>query len=123
MNRAVVEKWVAALRSGEFKQGTDRLLTDDGSYCCWGVLCEIHRREFGGTWKGNRDGLDRSYRGEYTAPPKLVQRWLGFAGEPTIRYDDTQTLITELNDCFGLSFTDIADLIEQQWLVQEGANE
>jgi hypothetical protein len=33
-------KWVAALRSGKYRQGTGRLRTKDGGYCCLGVLCE-----------------------------------------------------------------------------------
>lgn len=37
-------QWVAALRSGDYKQGRDVLRepTRDGmSYCCLGVLCEV----------------------------------------------------------------------------------
>lgn len=32
------EKWDAALRSGEYKQGRLKLQTSDGLYCCLGVL-------------------------------------------------------------------------------------
>lgn len=39
------DKWVAALRSGKYTQGTDYLKTSavDGSacHCCLGVLCEV----------------------------------------------------------------------------------
>lgn len=40
------EKWVAALRSGNYKQGTGRLVSVFGaagimSYCCLGVACKI----------------------------------------------------------------------------------
>ena len=42
MNVEVKEKWLKALRGGEFKQGRERLCDlDDNSYCCLGVLCEI----------------------------------------------------------------------------------
>ena len=37
-------KWVAALRSGEFKQGHDRLVTHHNNeelYCCLGVACKV----------------------------------------------------------------------------------
>jgi hypothetical protein len=40
MKKAIKKKWVAALRSGEYKQGR-RYLKRDGKYCCLGVLCEI----------------------------------------------------------------------------------
>lgn len=37
-------KWVEALRSGKYKQGTGRLLRagrDGYKHCCLGVLCEV----------------------------------------------------------------------------------
>ena len=34
------ERWVAALRSGDYAQGHNWLKSDDG-YCCLGVLCEV----------------------------------------------------------------------------------
>jgi hypothetical protein len=39
-------KWVAALRSGEYKQGRGRLKfrregSDEAEFCCLGVLCDI----------------------------------------------------------------------------------
>lgn len=39
-------KWVAALRSGEFKQGKERL-EKDGRFCCLGVLNRIQGNENG----------------------------------------------------------------------------
>lgn len=40
MNKEIKDKWVEALRSGNYKQGYGNLQTGD-SYCCLGVLCEI----------------------------------------------------------------------------------
>lgn len=37
----VKAKWVAALRSGEYRQGKKMLKTPEGSYCCLGVYCAI----------------------------------------------------------------------------------
>jgi hypothetical protein len=34
------EEWIEALRSGEYRQGTDHLY-NSGAYCCLGVLCRI----------------------------------------------------------------------------------
>jgi len=44
------QKWIAALRSGEFKQTKDGLkeLAGDDSvvgHCCLGVACEVYLRE------------------------------------------------------------------------------
>lgn len=37
----LVKKWVAALRSGKYKQGKGVLRSEKGNYCCLGVLCDI----------------------------------------------------------------------------------
>ena len=34
-------KWLAALRSGEYKQGVETLYTNDDKYCCLGVACRV----------------------------------------------------------------------------------
>ena len=41
------KKWVAALRSGEYKQGKD-CLEKDGKNCCLGVACRVYQKEVGG---------------------------------------------------------------------------
>ncbi len=40
MKLATRQKWVDALRSGQYKQGKG-CLREDGRYCCLGVLAEI----------------------------------------------------------------------------------
>lgn len=40
MDPEVKTKWLEALRSGKYKQGTARLNKGD-EYCCVGVLCDI----------------------------------------------------------------------------------
>ena len=42
MDPELKAKWIAALRSGEYKQGKNRLHSnEDNSFCCLGVLCEV----------------------------------------------------------------------------------
>lgn len=41
MNPDLKARWLAALRSGDYKQGPYRLETDDGRFCCLGVLCKV----------------------------------------------------------------------------------
>lgn len=44
MDKEVKDEWVAALKSGDYKQATGRLSVGVGSdtrHCCLGVLCEI----------------------------------------------------------------------------------
>ena len=37
----IKQKWVAALRSGDYKQGRGYLRTIDNEYCSLGVLCDL----------------------------------------------------------------------------------
>jgi hypothetical protein len=44
MNAEIKQKWLAALRSGQYEQGRCALRTDEGGqrrYCCLGVLCDL----------------------------------------------------------------------------------
>ena len=45
MNKEVKQQWVAALRSGEYKQGKNALRRqyegEDAEFCCLGVLCDL----------------------------------------------------------------------------------
>lgn len=40
MNKEIKGKWIAALKSGKYKQAIGGLKSDNG-YCCLGVLCDI----------------------------------------------------------------------------------
>lgn len=138
MNPEVKRKWVEALRSGEFPQGTEYLRRLTGyeasntdqvtGYCCLGVLCELYRRETGdGQWHGNGfwtnpDAvLDNDYEeNSATHLPAPVCAWAGLntsIGElPTsvsYRKGERAGDLTTLNDA-GVSFAETADVIEQQ---------
>lgn len=41
MNPEIKTKWVAALRSGYYIQGTGVLRSQGNKFCCLGVLCDI----------------------------------------------------------------------------------
>jgi len=41
MDKDIKEKWVKALRSGEYTQGNMYLRTECGQHCCLGVLLEV----------------------------------------------------------------------------------
>lgn len=41
MDKELKAKWVAALRSGKYKQGKGVLRGHSNAYCCLGVLCEV----------------------------------------------------------------------------------
>jgi hypothetical protein len=124
MRKEIAEKWVAALRSGEYEQTVGYLQTEHG-HCCLGVLCDLHMRETGrGEWRppGSGDSPHtRCYRddlgldGEYTPPPG-VREWADMEDDPCVlagRKRAPEELVN-LNDS-GFSFAELADLIEEQW--------
>lgn len=44
LDKETKEKWLTALRSGEFKKGRIYLRDKEDNYCCLGVLCELNDR-------------------------------------------------------------------------------
>jgi hypothetical protein len=111
--------WVAALRSGEFSQGSGRLrwtggagTAPDDSMCCLGVACEVFRRHTGnGEWDANGifrlDGVAVK-----SHPPGAVVKWLGLTTDTGYARADG-TPLTDLNDD-GVPFEEIADRIESE---------
>lgn len=128
MNKKIKERWVKALRSGEFEQGIGNLcrVSPDGkrTYCCLGVLSQLAVRSHvipKGQFHGNYDddGVDLYSFGEdesvhYT--PTEVQEWAGLDchnprvdGHSLADYNDG-------NEWAGVpkkNFNEIADLIEE----------
>lgn len=106
------KKWVAALRSGKFKQGKGSL-GDCGLYCCLGVACEL-AIENGVNINVKDEGGRKSYDGAWATVPESVEKWLGL-NEDTGGYEgeDGYETLTEQNDG-GMSFQEIADIIESE---------
>ncbi len=109
MNLDAKQKWVAALRSGEFRQGLNRLQTgdDDDAYCCLGVACIVAEREGVDVrrWSVGRQrlrGADLRYQPD-------VLKWLA-ASASTLRCSE----LIDLNDNVRVSFEEIADYIEKE---------
>jgi hypothetical protein len=95
---AVAKKWVAALRSGKYQQGKCFLKTDDGKFCCLGVLAEL-AKEVGLSNDGDKF-LDGS-----------VVIWSGLHGSSG-SYANGESLAFD-NDR-GKTFLEIADIIESE---------
>jgi hypothetical protein len=111
MNPEVKAKWVAALRSGEYSQGARALRSEDRkSFCCLGVLCDLHSKETGNTWN-----IDGEYLGQAGLLPVAVKDWSGvphgYGAVVAIR--ERRNGLTIHND-HGESFALIADAIEEQ---------
>jgi hypothetical protein len=126
MNPAIKAQWLRDLRSGEYPQGTGKLRTSDGKFCCLGVLCEqavkagiVILVDLDGTWgyRAVGDGNDVAIG----TLPEAVQDWAGLSCNPGVPIGilGTSSLST-LNDGFNdgevrteqRNFREIADLIE-----------
>lgn len=112
------EKWISALRSGQYKQGRGRLRNEDDHYCCLGVLCEV----MGIPWEPSEETGDMSYAGSIAYVPGQYAQQIGitpgglFDKEITMSDLDDQTFsgVAALNDA-GYSFAVIANVIEKQF--------
>ena len=127
------KRWVAALRSGEFKQTRGMLHWSqsdrDEGYCCLGVACELFYRERPEDLKRTIDRGVIFYDGCKYSLPDLVIRSLGMvslglngsSGKPSDKSlmsipggeeDIEGWSLSEINDK-GATFEQIADLIER----------
>lgn len=111
------KKWVAALRSGEFKQADGALYTSRG-YCCLGVACELAERD-GVLMAKTMDpeGGCTIWDGEGASLPLAVQKWLGVTSDdPKVKIRDRAGepySLAEMNDSGIYNFEDIAKAIEE----------
>lgn len=115
MRPSIKKKWVAALRSGDYKQGRDQLRNEQNEFCCLGVLCNIHAQEHKRIAARQPNPL--LYMGEREQLPLEVEKWAGLEGQFDGMMFDKVTqeffCLVELNDFDQLSFDEIADVIER----------
>jgi hypothetical protein len=142
MNQDVKQKWVTALRSGEYKQTGGRLRKGD-CYCCLGVLTDLYDKdkdkdikchawhEEHGLYFYESDGVTVE-----ATLPESVMKWADLdEPNPVVREDRKRyfdkkleelgehlsidqaickTSLAYLNDNEGLDFNQLADIIEAQ---------
>jgi hypothetical protein len=108
MKQEIAERWVKALRSGDYEQAFSKL-TDGVGYCCLGVLCHLYDPKL-----FKEDG---TYMERDKDLPRAVRAWSGVRGEMGNFYNDEKRKGMELawlNDR-GNSFRKIASIIEENW--------
>lgn len=106
MKPEIKKKWIKALLSGKYKQTKGRLKSSRGGYCCLGVLCDLHRKEVKGEWKGGQ------YLDVGDILPYDVQKWAGIEDPYGTFGDGTDDFLTKLNDD-GKRFSTIAKIIDK----------
>lgn len=118
MNPEIKQKWVAALRSGNYRQGKGKLRTHDDRFCCLGVLCDIAERE--GIVVAERDedfaerypelNVDWDYDDTETELPLSIVNWADLPDRNPMLATDS---CIQLNDEMEFTFDQIADEIER----------
>lgn len=115
MNRAIKERWIAALRGGDYRQGHGVLRSSGNEYCCLGVLCELAVQEgvIPEPQPWSHDPERYVYGEDTVLPPAEVTDWAelgsanpGVDGEYLTTYNDGE------DDLPAESFSQIADRIE-----------
>lgn len=131
MKKEVMEKWVAALRSGKYKQGRDKLKKKDTKgvirHCCLGVLCELYNEQN----KNNKYAF--SDKDDQQLLPLEVEQWAGMksndgeinnsvdllyyveqAGLGELNYHHRiNHRLSEFNDQHKFKFSALANIIEK----------
>lgn len=121
MDQAIKKQWIAALRSGEYKQGTG-CLRNGKEFCCLGVLTDLYAKEKGLIWDSKATENSKSLYGHAAIPQHRVIEWAGLRScDPGVVVPESIKRETncdceslaEMNDR-GYTFDQIADVIEEQ---------
>ena len=108
MNPELKKRWVDALRSGEYQQGTSVLRDKNDRRCCLGVLCEFVPVEvtqsnsafYEYTFEVPEDYILNDYKDRSGGVPSFLV------------HSDDAAILVRMNDDQGKSFSEIADYIE-----------
>ena len=103
------KKWVAALRSGQFKQAKHSLKTSTG-YCCLGVACHVLGEEV----LPLEDWEDEVELSHAAAALLGLRTTSGAFTRSLLTNGGYQSSLTGLNDHGGKTFAEIADIIESE---------
>jgi hypothetical protein len=104
VDEAIKQKWVEALRSGNYQQTQGALHKINDGYCCLGVLCEIEGLE----WAQHGGKVMRPLNG--TSPAYLPSSFAARVGLTKTQ----QNTLAALNDG-GKPFNYIATVIERNF--------
>ena len=116
MHPEIKAKWVAALRSGEYKQATGQLRRNTRgktSFCCLGVLCNLHAQAHPEIAAQQTD--PESYMCGTKCLPTAVMEWADLPSPrgDTLKIGNTFGSLSYHNDSW-CTFAQIADAIESQ---------
>lgn len=102
-----MKKWIAALRSGKYKQAKGELQNEKG-YCCLGVACKVLISE------NKQYKIDGFLGGGLPDTQPDSPDWLKCINGKT--YTSFGETLTVANDNLGYTFKDIADTLEDLYI-------
>jgi hypothetical protein len=108
MKAETKSQWVAALRSGQYKQGHHRLRMGD-TYCCLGVFCDLFG---GGHWEQKSFPLGTTYRYKTSHNDDKLSYYIPreICEVHNLNFGEAQKLSIMNDD--GYTFEQIADYIQ-----------
>ena len=122
MNSQIKQKWIDALRSGEYTQAQSKLYSGDG-FCCLGVLCDIYAKEVGDIAWVKKDpsktvDVDKwdywYFDDQSEVLPECVSKWAELdENDPLVTKNFVLTTLSSLNDK-RVEFKDLSKVIEEQ---------
>ena len=104
INKELVEQWVEALRSGKYKQGRRTLRNRNDEFCCLGVLPDKVWEYLG------REAVD------YKVHVSTVNSKIPISVVESFLLPLKEIHLITLNDVYKLSFEQIADILEEEFL-------
>lgn len=116
----LMKRWIAALRSREYKQGKGNLYRN-GEYCCLGVLCDISKQEFN-LRKGEEGFFSGNNRHYVEYLPASISKYLHLDSRSPSRGNKWQEVLVDMNDggvfetSPEYSFKQIANFLEENIL-------
>lgn len=114
VNKKIIREWVKALRSGKYNQGYGQLY-DGKCHCVVGVLCEVAGKSR--FYKG-KDGFYHygNVNGHTGYIPEIIRNRVGIDDLFIKNKDGRRKSIMWLNDVEECDFTQLAELIERNYL-------
>jgi len=122
MNQDIKQRWIDALRSGQYQQGVGCLRNAQNQFCCLGVLCDLYvednaELDSGACWEqgSGRDVSEYCLHDTSEVLPEEVKEWaeLDMQNPGVRRPDHPFTSLAVLNDTGRMTFDDIATVIEE----------
>lgn len=107
----LARKWAAALRSGNYTQGKNRLRNDNGTYCCLGVLLDVLLKEPSPQMNVLPGEIQYALERYASLPDRI--------GDATGLHHEESCVFIAMNDTDGKTFKEIAEAVLNKYAPAE----